>query len=194
MLGKHFSGAFRKMKWNLLLVLAFSEIVVTFSNESHRILSRKKRWLIFPEGSSLQVVHFQGIPMHGVPLVFILGITGAIGYELPYYPLDDIAAEIGERIKNGTLGLRHDKDISKVKYVDKPYTKYTKHQYYYTNPLTSKVKSPYNWHSNYPSTYNTTLMTHFANQPALTGLKNLWSTLKERYIYNFEKKKRPKTF
>ncbi|XP_055694933.1 uncharacterized protein LOC129796843 [Lutzomyia longipalpis] len=168
------------MRWNLwVLVLVFGGIVESLQNESHRILSRKKRWLTFPEGSSLQVVHFTAIPVYGLPVVFLIGVTGAIGYELPYYPLSDIAEELGERIKNGTLGLRHDKDVTKVKYVDKPYTGATNHKYYYTP---AKQKYPYGWNNNqHLSFYNMSVLSDFANQPAVKDLKNFWTTLKGRF-------------
>ncbi|GAB0091551.1 hypothetical protein DMENIID0001_064060 [Sergentomyia squamirostris] len=158
------------MKWNLLfVVLVFCEIYnFTFADESHRLLSRKKRWLIFPEGSSLQVVHFTAIPVHGLPTVFLIGVTGAIGYELPFYPLSDIAEEIGERIKNGTFELRRDKDVTKVQYVDRPYNNYNKHKYYYTQP------DQYYYQPHFNGTYN------WGHPAGIAGLKSFWNELQHR--------------
>ncbi|XP_052863500.1 uncharacterized protein LOC128270134 [Anopheles cruzii] len=55
-----------------------------------RILSRKRRFLTFPEGSSFQVVYDQTIPMIGVESLFTIGITVALAYELPSITFDQI--------------------------------------------------------------------------------------------------------
>ncbi|XP_049547915.1 uncharacterized protein LOC125959149 [Anopheles darlingi] len=67
-----------------------------------RILSRKRRYLTFPEGSSFQVVYDQTIPMIGVERLFTIGITVALAYELPSITFDQIEQMIEENANEGS--------------------------------------------------------------------------------------------
>nr|CAI5851975.1 unnamed protein product [Callosobruchus analis] len=48
-----------------------------------RSLSRKRRYLVFPSGSSLQLVYCLTIPSVGVGAIFTFGATAALAWELP---------------------------------------------------------------------------------------------------------------
>ncbi|XP_065157092.1 uncharacterized protein [Atheta coriaria] len=54
--------------------------------DSMKILSRRKRYLIFPEGSSLQLVYCLTMPVIGKSTIFTIGGTAALAWELPHDP------------------------------------------------------------------------------------------------------------
>ncbi|CAH0553704.1 unnamed protein product [Brassicogethes aeneus] len=56
-------------------------------NDSKKTLSRRKRYLVFPEGSSLQLVYCLTIPSVGMGQIFTLGATAALAWELPHDPM-----------------------------------------------------------------------------------------------------------
>ncbi|XP_050088632.1 uncharacterized protein LOC126572941 [Anopheles aquasalis] len=74
------------------------------SPRPERILSRKRRYLTFPEGSSFQVVYDQTIPMLGAERLFTIGITVALAYELPSITFDQIEQMIVENANEGAGG------------------------------------------------------------------------------------------
>ncbi|KAJ8921331.1 hypothetical protein NQ315_002945 [Exocentrus adspersus] len=56
------------------------------SNGTEKSLSRKRRYLVFPTGSSLQLVYCLTVPSVGMGQIFTLGHTAALAWELPDKP------------------------------------------------------------------------------------------------------------
>ncbi|KAG5672416.1 hypothetical protein PVAND_002547 [Polypedilum vanderplanki] len=63
------------------------------------VLSRRKRSLTFPEGSSLQLVYDQTMPMPVAQLLFTVGVTCALAFELPTVPLHNITDTLRENLQ-----------------------------------------------------------------------------------------------
>ncbi|KAF5307134.1 hypothetical protein FQR65_LT07118 [Abscondita terminalis] len=135
----------------VLVVLAkISESEVTFINSS-RSLSRKKRFLIFPEGSSLQLVFCFTIPSVGMGRIFTIGWTAALAWELPHEPIHPLKkkTEAMKRVdKPGTLssggwvvekGSSSTSDKYKNIYKDS-ISKYATIKDYLTNPGYTKIR------------------------------------------------------
>ncbi|XP_059611032.1 uncharacterized protein LOC132257964 [Phlebotomus argentipes] len=80
-----------QQSWFILCLII--GIVTCADDGQGRKLSRRKRYLSFPEGSSLQVIYDQTIPIVALPLVFTVGVTVAIAYELPSKPLSELEAD-----------------------------------------------------------------------------------------------------
>uniref|UniRef100_A0A182HU39 Uncharacterized protein n=2 Tax=Anopheles arabiensis TaxID=7173 RepID=A0A182HU39_ANOAR len=76
-----------------------------------RILSRKRRFLTFPEGSSFQVVYDQTIPMIGVERLFTIGITVALAYELPSITFNQIEEMLRENAADDKMDLNANNTI-----------------------------------------------------------------------------------
>ncbi|XP_055305020.1 uncharacterized protein LOC129569832 [Sitodiplosis mosellana] len=78
-----------------------------------RKLSRKKRYLIFPTGSSIQLVYDQTITIPDYTLYVTTGITVALAWGLPDKPVYP-EQELMERYENGSLPLllREDKNFT----------------------------------------------------------------------------------
>lgn len=84
-----------------------------------------------------------------MPLLFTIGVTAAIAYELPSKPLSQYAKDIRTNIQNGAYLLRKDQNVSQLTYTDQgpadkanllnvapgytynPSVAYNKHPYYY---------------------------------------------------------------
>ncbi|KAL3288934.1 hypothetical protein HHI36_003378 [Cryptolaemus montrouzieri] len=86
-----------------LLILFISCAYFEMSQKSlePRILSRKRRYLTFPEGSSLQLVYCLTMPSLGMGRIFTIGSTAAMAWELPHEPmifLDKKKKKISHRI------------------------------------------------------------------------------------------------
>ncbi|XP_044258509.1 uncharacterized protein LOC123007335 [Tribolium madens] len=60
--------------------------IIARLNDTDKTLSRKRRYLIFPEGSSLQLVYCFTMPSVGVGQIFTVGSTVALAWELPHDP------------------------------------------------------------------------------------------------------------
>ncbi|XP_055643979.1 uncharacterized protein LOC129780087 [Toxorhynchites rutilus septentrionalis] len=114
-------------------------------NEKHdevRVLSRKRRFIQFPEGSSFQVVYDQTIPVIGSTLLFTVGVTVALAYQLPSISFGEIFRMLQEQAVNGTLD-RMDVNVNgtTLNRIDTNVnvnSGYNKHSYYYTNPSSEK--------------------------------------------------------
>uniref|UniRef100_A0A182QGG7 Uncharacterized protein n=1 Tax=Anopheles farauti TaxID=69004 RepID=A0A182QGG7_9DIPT len=85
---------------------------------SPRILSRKRRFLTFPEGSSFQVVYDQTIPMIGVERLFTIGITVALAYELPSITINQIEEMLQENAADGYIFPKMDKNVNNTVLID----------------------------------------------------------------------------
>ncbi|XP_015609926.1 uncharacterized protein LOC107274885 [Cephus cinctus] len=72
---------------NLLLVSTvsqeFSKSLDASDKEADRVLSRQKRYLIFPQGSNIQLVYCLTIGAYGRNGDLVLGLTAAMAWELP---------------------------------------------------------------------------------------------------------------
>lgn len=102
-------------------------------------LSRRKRYLSFPEGSSLQVIYDQTIPVVALPLVFTVGVTCAIAYELPSKPFSELIEDFTKRfevLKNNNSKIDN---INQISYVAKEaiwkdrFKGVNRHDLYYTD-------------------------------------------------------------
>ncbi|EDV92527.1 GH18790 [Drosophila grimshawi] len=77
---------------------------INSSREQLLLLHRQKRYLEFPEGSSLQLVFDLIIPIVDYTNFAILGITCAVAWELPSKPPSEILENLRTRLNDGTLG------------------------------------------------------------------------------------------
>uniref|UniRef100_A0A182J525 Uncharacterized protein n=1 Tax=Anopheles atroparvus TaxID=41427 RepID=A0A182J525_ANOAO len=111
---------------------------------TQRILSRKRRFLTFPEGSSFQVVYDQTIPMIGVERLFTIGLTVALAYELPSITLDQIEQMLAENAADGYLSPKMDDNVNRTVLVDtNAVTPARKNifSYYYQKPRPAQTPS-----------------------------------------------------
>uniref|UniRef100_A0A182P6Q0 Uncharacterized protein n=1 Tax=Anopheles epiroticus TaxID=199890 RepID=A0A182P6Q0_9DIPT len=109
-------------------------------NAPQRILSRKRRFLTFPEGSSFQVVYDQTIPMIGVERLFTIGITVALAYELPSITINQIEQMLQENAADGYIFPKMDDNANNTILVDGSSSSSTPARknifdYYYQTPL-----------------------------------------------------------
>ncbi|XP_076260677.1 uncharacterized protein LOC143196678 [Rhynchophorus ferrugineus] len=84
-------------------------------NQTH--LSRKRRYLVFPAGSSFQVVFCLTYPSVAVGSIFVFGNTAALAWELPSEPLfydkkDLDRKEAEAEAQTTTVAVPHDIDLS----------------------------------------------------------------------------------
>ncbi|XP_022900492.1 uncharacterized protein [Onthophagus taurus] len=70
----------------LLTMSSTEDIISENRNGSDTILSRRKRYLVFPEGSSLQLVCEYVWPIVGQPNIWVLAISAALAWQLPSKP------------------------------------------------------------------------------------------------------------
>lgn len=68
------------------------------------VLHRSKRYLLFPEGSSFQLVFDLIIPIVDYTNFAILGVTCAVAWELPSKPPSELVENLRTRLNDGTLG------------------------------------------------------------------------------------------
>lgn len=135
----------------LLIQLTLSEN----DGNSTKILSRRRRYLIFPSGSSLQLVYCGIFPVVDYTNLFILGLTTALAWELPDQPtyVDDT---LMEGYENGTLPLldRNDNgELSDANLIDtKPPINNFINEIKHFNDLDHKYDSYYN-RPKYPDNY-----------------------------------------
>ncbi|KAJ6635896.1 hypothetical protein Bhyg_14482 [Pseudolycoriella hygida] len=96
----------------------FHEILNLFLTENvGRVLSRQRRYLTFPKGSSLQLVFDGASPVVDYTLYTVVGLTVAVSWELPHNPFyyDD---EFGTAFTNGIL---HRNDVNVDDHVQDSY-------------------------------------------------------------------------
>ncbi|XP_031636178.1 uncharacterized protein LOC116349064 [Contarinia nasturtii] len=108
----------------------------TFNKDGERVLSRKRRYLIFPPGSSMQIVYDTYHPIVGYSNYLTLGITAAMAWELPSEPIY-LDEQLRDQYEMGELPLLHrnDKNVTNVQYVlpSKKNAADANHINYYTN-------------------------------------------------------------
>uniref|UniRef100_A0A336M7N1 CSON013180 protein n=1 Tax=Culicoides sonorensis TaxID=179676 RepID=A0A336M7N1_CULSO len=121
---------------------------------SKQILSRKRRYLSFPSGSSFQVVYDQTLPIINLIDIFTIGVTVAIAWALPSEPLYKIHQEILDKYKEEETKrideikqeLMQDK-VANIKHEPKNPNKYmnsTKND----NQINHLYLTPLNWNQN----------------------------------------------
>ncbi|XP_028146419.1 uncharacterized protein LOC114339933 [Diabrotica virgifera virgifera] len=69
---------------------------INHSNVAEKSLSRKRRYLTFPSGSSLQLVYCLTMPSVGVGEIYTFGLTAALAWELPSTG-DELLMSLGKR-------------------------------------------------------------------------------------------------
>uniref|UniRef100_A0A1A9ZCI8 Uncharacterized protein n=1 Tax=Glossina pallidipes TaxID=7398 RepID=A0A1A9ZCI8_GLOPL len=99
-----------------------------------KLLTRRKRYLEFPEGSSFQIVYDLIIGVVDYTNYLILGVTVALAWELPSKPPSEILSDLRERLKDGTLGTTRNDTVSQITYAD---IKTPAENYWGQNPIKS---------------------------------------------------------
>ncbi|GJQ74282.1 hypothetical protein Trydic_g19179 [Trypoxylus dichotomus] len=116
------------------VVKNFAEDVNDKKHSDHeRVLSRKKRYLIFPEGSSIQLVYCFTIPIYAN---FVFATTAALAWMLPTSPQDVLPLRYQKR--NNTERIDTAKITYKKEVLKKP-MQYTFSSGYYKNPTNYRV-------------------------------------------------------
>ncbi|KAJ6635414.1 hypothetical protein Bhyg_13999 [Pseudolycoriella hygida] len=108
------------LKISFLIVLSIFISFVICNEE--KLLSRKRRYLTFPEESTLQLVYDQIIGVVDYTNLFILGITCALAWQLPHEPFDE--EMLKEQFLNGSDNepkRRIDEDVTAIDYADRNY-------------------------------------------------------------------------
>ncbi|GJQ74283.1 hypothetical protein Trydic_g19180 [Trypoxylus dichotomus] len=111
------------------------------------VLSRKKRYLIFPDGTSLQLVYCFTIPVPNYIYIWTYGFTVSIAWLLPTDPEDILKfkrKKPEERVDKPTTSL--------VKYVESVNKVANKNKYSYPN--FAQTYMPFYPHNNYHNTWS----------------------------------------
>ncbi|KAH8346123.1 hypothetical protein KR067_005904 [Drosophila pandora] len=85
---------------------------------SEELLSRKRRYLVFPEGSSFQIVYDEIVGVVDHTNYLILGITVALAWELPSKPPSEELDDLLTKLEDGTLDISRNDTVSNITYVD----------------------------------------------------------------------------
>ncbi|XP_017020167.1 uncharacterized protein [Drosophila kikkawai] len=88
------------------------------SRQSEELLSRKRRYLVFPEGSSFQMVYDEIVGVVDHTNYLILGITVALAWELPSKPPSEELDDLLTKLEDGTLDISRNDTVSNITYVD----------------------------------------------------------------------------
>ncbi|XP_017117235.1 uncharacterized protein LOC108139133 [Drosophila elegans] len=87
-------------------------------SQSQALLSRKRRYLVFPEGSSFQMVYDEIVGVVDHTNYLILGITVALAWELPSKPPSEELDDLLTKLEDGTLDISRNDTVSNITYVD----------------------------------------------------------------------------
>ncbi|XP_058446006.1 uncharacterized protein LOC131427100 [Malaya genurostris] len=98
-----------------------------------KVLSRKRRFITFPEGSSFQVVYDQTIPIVGSTLLFTVGVTVAAAWQLPSITYFEILHLLQDKISDGSLLRRTDENTNGTTLVDTNSSSYGTNSSYYSS-------------------------------------------------------------
>ncbi|BFF90381.1 uncharacterized protein DMAD_08917 [Drosophila madeirensis] len=101
--------------------------------QSSELLSRKRRYLVFPEGSSFQIVYDEIVGVVDHTNYLILGITVALAWELPSKPPSEELDDLLTKLEDGTLDISRNDTVSNITYVDDAAETTTKATYYKPN-------------------------------------------------------------
>ncbi|KAH8363451.1 hypothetical protein KR084_010494 [Drosophila pseudotakahashii] len=88
------------------------------SSQSQELLSRKRRYLVFPEGSSFQMVYDEIVGVVDHTNYLILGVTVALAWELPSKPPSEELDDLLTKLEDGTLDISRNDTVSNITYVD----------------------------------------------------------------------------
>ncbi|KAH8385850.1 hypothetical protein KR200_000410 [Drosophila serrata] len=86
--------------------------------QSEELLSRKRRYLVFPEGSSFQIVYDEIVGVVDHTNYLILGITVALAWELPSKPPSEELDDLLTKLEDGTLDISRNDTVSNITYVN----------------------------------------------------------------------------
>ncbi|XP_001359129.3 uncharacterized protein [Drosophila pseudoobscura] len=103
------------------------------ATQSNELLSRKRRYLVFPEGSSFQMVYDEIVGVVDHTNYLILGITVALAWELPSKPPSEELDDLLTKLEDGTLDISRNDTVSNITYVDDATETTTKATYYKPN-------------------------------------------------------------
>ncbi|EDX14224.1 GD18293 [Drosophila simulans] len=95
-----------------------SASVQNSQSASQELLSRKRRYLVFPEGSSFQMVYDEIVGMVDHTNYLILGITVALAWELPSKPPSEELDDLLTKLEDGTIDISRNDTVSNITYVD----------------------------------------------------------------------------
>ncbi|XP_016952261.1 uncharacterized protein LOC108026073 [Drosophila biarmipes] len=87
-------------------------------SQSQELLSRKRRYLVFPEGSSFQMVYDEIVGVVDYTNYLILGITVALAWELPSKPPSEELDDLLTKLEDGTIDISRNDTVSNITYVD----------------------------------------------------------------------------
>ncbi|XP_030752521.1 uncharacterized protein LOC115879704 [Sitophilus oryzae] len=90
-------------------------------NENQTQLSRKRRYLVFPAGSSFQLVFCLTFPSVGMGSLFVFGNTAALAWELPSTPIYFNSKDFekkDEEPETTTVEIPHDIDLDALSHDD----------------------------------------------------------------------------
>ncbi|XP_068157355.1 uncharacterized protein [Drosophila tropicalis] len=91
-------------------------------SQAKELLSRKRRYLVFPEGSSFQMVYDEIVGVVDHTNYLILGITVALAWELPSKPPSEELDDLLTKLEDGTIDISRNDTISNITYVDETTT------------------------------------------------------------------------
>ncbi|XP_039493958.1 uncharacterized protein LOC120453352 [Drosophila santomea] len=95
-----------------------SASVQNSQSASQELLSRKRRYLVFPEGSSFQMVYDEIVGIVDHTNYLILGITVALAWELPSKPPTEELDDLLTKLEDGTIDISRNDTVSNITYVD----------------------------------------------------------------------------
>ncbi|XP_062124795.1 uncharacterized protein LOC133837897 [Drosophila sulfurigaster albostrigata] len=88
------------------------------TRQTEVLLSRKRRYLVFPEGSSFQMVFDEIICVVDYTNYLVLGVTVALAWELPSKPPSEAVKDLLTKLDEGTLDISRNDTVSNITYVD----------------------------------------------------------------------------
>ncbi|KAH8414058.1 hypothetical protein KR222_003772, partial [Zaprionus bogoriensis] len=98
----------------------FEQLVEAKLNDTsnRELLSRQRRYLVFPEGSSFQVVYDEYICVVDFTNYLVLGVTVALAWELPSKPPSEELDDLLNKLEDGTIDVSRNDTVSNITYVD----------------------------------------------------------------------------
>ncbi|XP_017968475.1 uncharacterized protein LOC108659850 [Drosophila navojoa] len=101
-----------------LIEAKLNESASSRTMQTQELLSRKRRYLVFPEGSSFQMVFDEIICVVDYTNYLVLGITVALAWELPSKPPSEAIEDILNKLEDGTIDVSRNDTVSNITYVD----------------------------------------------------------------------------
>ncbi|KAH8278414.1 hypothetical protein KR018_002872, partial [Drosophila ironensis] len=123
---------------------------------SEGLLSRKRRYLVFPEGSSFQMVYDEIVGVVDHTNYLILGVTVALAWELPSKPPSEELDDLLTKLEDGTIDISRNDTVSNITYVDDASSQ---------EPTTSKPAADYKPHYINLSSYGSGSNSYYSSSP-----------------------------